>query len=82
MALASILAGLKKTFIGKRGKRGSTHQMAGAAKQLAGKIIGSRTLETVGRIEKGIGKMQRKAGRASNTVRGLVGNNPSVQSRT
>ena len=45
------------------------HQIAGRAKVIAGRVIGSPGLEAEGNVEMGAGKIQEKTGKAKKAVK-------------
>jgi uncharacterized protein YjbJ (UPF0337 family) len=48
---------------------GAKREIKGTAKELAGKITGNESKELAGNVEKNLGKVQRKAGEASDEIR-------------
>jgi uncharacterized protein YjbJ (UPF0337 family) len=50
--------------------KGSAVQAKGAVKEAAGKILGDKKLETEGRTEKAVGKVQNAVGGLKDTLRG------------
>lgn len=79
-ALAAILAELKRSL--GNGRRGSSHRFHGAVKRIAGKLTGNRALETLGRVENNIGKAQLKVGKATKSMRDMVGKTGKAPSLT
>ena len=50
--------------------KGSAEQAKGAVKEVAGKILGDKKLETEGQAEKAVGKVQNAIGGLKDTLRG------------
>ena len=48
---------------------GTKHEIKGAVKELVGKVTGNSSKELAGNLEKNLGKVQRKAGEASDEIR-------------
>jgi uncharacterized protein YjbJ (UPF0337 family) len=48
---------------------GARHEVKGAIKELVGKVTGNDSKELAGNVEKNLGKVQRKAGEASDEIR-------------
>jgi len=48
---------------------GTKHEIKGAVKELVGKVTGNTSKEIAGNLEKNLGKVQRKAGEASDEIR-------------
>ena len=50
--------------------KGSAEQDKGAVKEAAGKVLGDKKLETEGKTEKAVGKVQNAVGGLKDTLRG------------
>ena len=50
--------------------KGSAEQAKGAVKEAAGKLLGDKKLETEGKADKAVGKMQNAIGGFKDTLRG------------
>ena len=50
--------------------KGSAEQVKGAVKEAAGKILGDQKLESEGKTEKAVGKVQNAVGGLKDTLRG------------
>jgi len=53
----------------KNRKEGTKHEIKGAVKEMIGKATGNSSKELAGKVEKNLGKVQRKAGEASDEIR-------------
>jgi uncharacterized protein YjbJ (UPF0337 family) len=51
--------------------KGSAAQAKGAVKEVAGKVLGDKKLETEGKTEKAVGKVQNAIGGLKDTLRGM-----------
>jgi uncharacterized protein YjbJ (UPF0337 family) len=53
----------------KNRSKGAEHEIKGTVKELVGKLTGNDSKELAGNVEKNLGKVQRKAGEASDEIR-------------
>ncbi|KFN48114.1 CsbD family protein [Arenimonas metalli] len=56
----------------KNTKGGIGHQVKGSLKEATGKVTGNQSKELAGKVEKNLGKAQRKVGEATTEIKNAV----------
>jgi uncharacterized protein YjbJ (UPF0337 family) len=62
-------AGMEATPMDNNRTEGTKREIKGAIKEVVGKVTGNDSKELAGNVEKNLGKVQRKAGEASDEIR-------------